>query len=175
MQQARVDKQANSVEALYELYGDRIYHFCFELCGNEADAEDLAQDVFVSAHHSLPQFEGRSSVVTWLYGIAINRWNNLKRATVPTRSLEGIPEGRASTGDRTSAQLERLSLEDALKTLPDPLREAFLLVRSEGLKYREAAEVLQVPLGTVQSRVHAAAMHLRGRLADDRQRSPGGG
>jgi RNA polymerase sigma-70 factor, ECF subfamily len=160
--------EPGSFDALYSEYGDRIYRFCYRLCGHIADAEDLTQEVFLAAYQGLSRFAGRSSVATWLYRIALYRWGRIHGARRPeTVPLDEETVGAATAPDPASAELERLSLENALLTLPDGLRQAFLLVKAEGLKYREAAQVLGVPQGTVQSRVHEAVVRLRALLADD--------
>jgi RNA polymerase sigma-70 factor (ECF subfamily) len=159
-------REPGAFDAFYDRYGDPLYRFCYRLCAHAADAEDLAQEVFLAAFQGLDRFTGRSSVATWLFRIAIYRWRRLYGRPGPeTISLdEQMP---AITADPATAGVERLSLESALAALPDALREAFLLVKAEGLKYREAALVLNVPQGTVQSRVHDAVMRLRGLLAQE--------
>jgi len=161
--------EPGSFDALYGQYGDRIYRFCYRLCGHTADAEDLTQEVFVAAYQGLHRFAGRSSVATWLYRIALYRWGRIHGARRPeTVPLDEETVGAATAPDPASAGVERLSLENALLSLPNGLREAFLLVKAEGLKYREAAQVLGVPQGTVQSRVHDAVVRLRALLSEAR-------
>jgi len=160
--------QPGAFDAFYAEHGDRIYRFCYRLSGHTADAEDLTQEVFVAAYQGLDRFGGRSSVATWLYRIAHYRWQRIHGS----RKIETVPldeemVGAAAAPDPASAGVERLSLENALLALPDGLRQAFLLVKVEGLKYREAALVLGVPQGTIQSRVHDAVVRLRALLADD--------
>jgi RNA polymerase sigma-70 factor, ECF subfamily len=159
--------EAGAFERLYDEYGDRVYRFCFRLCGQAADAEDLTQEVFIAAYQGLDRFAGRSSLATWLYRIALYRWRGLQGAAPPTVPLELEPEGTAAVPDPAPSRIERLSLESAIARLPESLRDAFLLVKSEGLKYREAARVLGVPQGTVQSRVHDAIVRLRVLLAEE--------
>lgn len=165
--------------ALYDAYADRVYRFCLRLCGgSEADAEDLAQEVFVAAHAGLERFEGRSSVATWLYRIAVYRWRRLRDSRawqVPAVSLDDGPEPASTQNDPARAGLARLSLEGALAGLSPDLREAFLLVKAEGLTYREAAEVLGAPQGTIQSRVHDAVLRLRSALSGDETRKEAAG
>ena len=128
------------IRALYAQHGDQIYRFCFRLCGRAADAEDLTQEVFVAAFQGWGRFAGRSSVLTWLYKIALYRWHRLRPQWQPdTMSWDDAPEAVDPNGDPTYAGLHRLSLEAALAHLPDDLHEAFVLVKAEGLKYREAA------------------------------------
>lgn len=156
-------------QALYDTYSDRIYRFCYRLSGSATDAEDLVQEVFIAAYQGQEKFEGRSTVATWLYRIALYKWRRIsqsrERDTLPL--LDDTPEPSASTSDPAHTRLERMSLEQAITGLPVDLREAFILVKAEGLKYREAAIALNVPQGTVQRRVHDAVHRLRTLLADD--------
>jgi RNA polymerase sigma-70 factor (ECF subfamily) len=158
-------------DALYAAYGNRIYRFCHRLCGRAADAEDLAQEVFLAAFQGRERFDGRSTVATWLYRIALYRWRRLfGGARIETVLLdESVP---ATAPDPAASHLDQLALEEAVTALPDPLREAFILVKAEGLKYREAAQVLGIPQGTVQSRVHDAVVRLRAALTDDESTQP---
>jgi RNA polymerase sigma-70 factor (ECF subfamily) len=160
-------RRPDSFEALYREHGERIYRFCHRLCRHRADAEDLTQEVFILAYRGLAGFDARSSLATWLYRIAYRRWQRFRSSgSVDTVALdEGLD---APSPDLSAARLDRIALDDALAQLSEPLREAFILVKAEGLKYREAAEVLGVPQGTVQSRVHAAVTELRALLDPNR-------
>jgi RNA polymerase sigma-70 factor (ECF subfamily) len=159
------DGEPGGFEALYDLYGPRLYRFCYRLCGRVDDAEDLTQEVFLAAYQGRERFAGRASVTTWLYRIALYRWRRLFAG----RDAEVVSLDRAEEPmipDLAPMELERWALERALAALPETLRESFLLVKAEGLKYREAAVVLGIPQGTVQSRVHDAAVRLRELLAE---------
>jgi RNA polymerase sigma-70 factor (ECF subfamily) len=163
LEQARVAR----FEAVRERYAERIYRFCFRLSGNAADAEDLTQDVFVSAYQNLDQFHGQSALSSWLLRIAIYRWQRIKETRGPeTVSLEPELGATIACADVAPTQVERISLERALSSLPDILREAFILVKAEGLTYREAAIALGAPQGTVQWRVSEASARMRRLLAD---------
>jgi RNA polymerase sigma-70 factor (ECF subfamily) len=157
--------EAGAFEQLFASYGDRVYRLCYRLCGHPADAEDLAQEVFVAAYQGLDRFAGRSSLTTWLYRIACFRWGQLRgRRPQDSVPLDAELDGAVTAPDPAPGHIERLALEEALNRLPEPLREAFVLVKGEGLKYREAAQVLGIPQGTVQSRVHDAVARLRALL-----------
>ena len=152
--------ETDSFKMLYVEYGARIYRFCRRLCGNEADAEDLTQEVFLAAFKGLDRFEGRSSLATWLYRIAFNRWSRIRS----NRRLETVPlddEQPILSSDPSKVGLDRIFLERALNALPVNYREAFLLVKGEGLLCREAAEVLGIPEGTLKSRVYGAVVRLQ--------------
>ena len=147
-------------EDFYRQHGDRIYRFCFRLSGSASDAEDLTQEVFLAAWQGRKRFAGRSSVQTWLYKIALNCWRHSRRKPQPdTNLLED--EAMQARPDLAQAVTDSIALSCALNALPPDLRETFLLVRAEGLTYREAASVLAIPQGTVQWRVHEASCRLR--------------
>jgi len=153
---------AEAYEAVYAGYGERIYRFCHRLCGNPADAEDLTQEVFLAAFQGRQSFQGRASLNTWLYRIARYRWHarlsDSSHRHVPLAEAEG--DGALSVDPMPTA-LDRMTLDQALSTLPPALRETFLLVKAEGLTCREAAEILEIPTGTVKYRIHEATGRLR--------------
>lgn len=152
------DGDLGAFNELYQELGDRVYGFCYRLSGNREDAEDLAADTFVAAFEGRERFEDRSSVSTWLYRIALYRWRRAKKRRKDTIELDD------NVAARNDERVDELGLEQALAQLPDPLAQAFVLVRCEGMRYREAAEVLNVPMGTVQYRVHEASKALRDAL-----------
>jgi len=159
--------QAKRFATMYAQHGERIYRFCFRLCGRQADAEDLTQEVFLAAFQGLNGFAERSSLTTWLYKIALYRWNRLRPQWQPDDvSWEDTAEAEDAQSDPSRTGLHRISLDAALAQLPDDLHDAFLLIKAEGLKYREAAQVLDVPQGTVQWRVSEAVRRLRALLND---------
>lgn len=164
-------KRKRGFDRLCDEHGAGVYRFCLRLCGGcAADAEDLAQEALIAAFVGLPRFVGRSSLKTWLYRIALYQWRRTRRADGSTSGAEKVmPLGdtEPTLPDLTEAHIARLSLSAAVARLPEPLREAVLLVKMEGLTYREAALVLEIPQGTVQSRVHDAMKRLRVLLSDE--------
>lgn len=153
---------------LYDAHADWVFRLCLRLCGGcHADAEDVAQETLIAAFRSLPRFAGRAQVTTWLYTVTMRTWRKSRSRYGPdTLPLE---EAEAATPRNAllSACLVRLSTEAALRALPGPLREAFVLVKAEGLTHREAAARLEIPQGTVQWRVHEAARRLRRTLSEE--------
>lgn len=130
-----------------------------------ADADDLAQEAFVRAWKGLRRFRGESSFRTWLYRVAINvarsgraRERNLLRWFRPATDARE-PESGAEPIDAILAR--RQAVERALHSLPGDLRAAVTLRDLQGLDYREIAEILDVPLGTVESRIFRARQRLR--------------
>jgi RNA polymerase sigma-70 factor, ECF subfamily len=148
---------------LYDAHADAVYRFSLRLCrGRHADAEDLTQETFVAAMDSWKRFLGKSTVRTWLFRIALYRHQAQNRRIIPTQVafLETVP-----TNENLAAQtVLSLTLSDALATLPDIIHEAFVLVKCEGMTYKEAATLIGVPQGTVRSRVHEACCRLRQQL-----------
>ena len=148
------------VDAVYTAYGDAMYRVCVRLCGNQTIAEDLTQETFVAAYKNRARFEGRSSFGTWLYRIAMNCCRTHLRKNEPL--TVPLIEERSSVGEATeNDSIDLIAVEGALNALHHEHREAILLVKIEGLKYREAAVILDVPQGTVQSRVFEGMRRLR--------------
>jgi RNA polymerase sigma-70 factor (ECF subfamily) len=140
------------------------------LTSGRGDAEDLAQEVFVRAWKSLGTFRGDSAFRTWLHRVAINvvrtsqsrtgRW--LQMFTDASGEVPDVP----SPDEAVDAALARRQvIERALAALPDDLRVAVTLRDMQGLDYREIAELLNVPIGTVESRIFRARQRLKPLLA----------
>jgi RNA polymerase sigma-70 factor (ECF subfamily) len=165
-------------DTLYDRHAGRVYHLLRRLTGCDAEAEDLAQDAFVAAYGSLASWQGRGQFGTWLCGIAVRLYAGSRRRS-ERRGTESLDEELElpSREPGPPAQWERRELaerlEAAISALPALQREVFVLVKVEGLAYREAAEWLGVPLGTVQSRLWKAICLLQADLADlaDERRS----
>ena len=157
---------AEAYDAVYASYGARIYRFCHRLCGNTAYAEDVTQEVFLAAFQGRQGFQGRASLNTWLYKIARNHC--LVRLSDSNNRNVSLPDAETDSAlsvDPMPSTLIRLTLDQAISTLPAALRETFLLVKAEGMTCREAAAVLEIPAGTVKYRVHEATGRLRELLA----------
>lgn len=115
-----------------------------------------------AAPGAIKRFDSRSTVKTWLFRIALNKWRDAKRTKVRREDLLIANAQIAPQKDHELA----LAIEVELNNLSEPLLEAFMLVKMEGLKYKEAALILDVPVGTVQSRVHSACEQMRERLQE---------
>jgi RNA polymerase sigma-70 factor (ECF subfamily) len=142
------------------------------LTGGRGDPEDLAQEVFVRAWRSLRSFRGDSTFRTWLHRVAINvirtsqtRQGRLARLFV-ARAADQDPPDPASGEEPVDATLARRQVIDrALAALPEELRIAVLLRDVQGLEYKEIAAALDVPIGTVESRIFRARQKLKPLLA----------
>jgi RNA polymerase sigma-70 factor (ECF subfamily) len=160
-------------DQLVTRYRTPIGRFVVRHIGNPSDAEDIAQQTFVEAYSALATFRGQSQVSTWLYGIAMNLVRNyLNRAPHRVRKYES-DEVLAATPDEADgphALIERLELFTRLyqevDTLSAELRQTFLLVAIEGRSYEEAAQTLDIPIGTVRSRLFRAREGIRARIPD---------
>jgi len=161
---AAADGDHAAFDLLVGRHTPRLFRVALSLCGSRPDAEDLCQETFLAAYEGIRQFAGRSSFRTWLTAILIRRssraWRKRKRDSRNVTLGDGQADrGELSAGDR------RLDLIDAIRSLPDEFREVVVLREMEGFSYEEIAEVMEVPCGTVQSRLHRARMILRGKLA----------
>jgi RNA polymerase sigma-70 factor (ECF subfamily) len=140
----------------------RVIGLCLHLTGNRADAEDAAQDTYLSVTKALPRFRGDSNVSTWVYRIAIRAALRVKARRRNSEPLDVEPavETRDPALDRErSRQLRR-----ALSRLSFEHRTVLALFSLEGLSHREVAETLGVPEGTVWSRLHLARKRLAAEL-----------
>ena len=154
-----------SVETLLKEFRDDLYYLCHHLTRHAEDAEDLMQEVLVQVHQDLHQFEGRSAILTWICRIAVRRWSRLKRRRQREEEANRLAGAPITVTYPTVGDIDRLAISRALDQLPEDLRLTFVLVKVQGMKYREVAETLDVPLGTVQFRVHDAAQRMMASLA----------
>ncbi len=181
VEQARAGDTA-AFGRLASRYQDRVLNTCWRLCGQAADAEDLAQETFLHALEAIGTFQARSRFYTWIYRIAVNvaLTHRRKQARAVRLSLHapdgqflgdeatGFP-GRVSsdTADpsaRLSARETQCRIEQGLEELDDDHRAVIVLRDIEGLEYEQIAEILDVAVGTVRSRLHRGRMELRRRL-----------
>ncbi len=159
-------------QAVEQHYG-RIYAFLYRLTRDVSLAQDLTQETFAAAWRSLGTFEGRSSFATWLHKIALNAYRQQARRTQP--EIEPIDEeAHAGCADPSPSLIERLSAEELgervrreVSALPEIHREAVILRCYQGLKLREVAELLGVPIGTVSHRLYVAFEKLREALREE--------
>ncbi len=158
-------------ETLVGRYEAPLRKLVYGLVRDWALAEDVAQDAFLRAYRKASTFRGGSSVKAWLYRIAINRaYDELRRTRRKGEiSLESagveLDESRTASPEALAAarELER-HIAMALSEMREEYRTALMLREMEGMTYREIAELLEWPLGTVQIRVHRGRLELRSRL-----------
>jgi RNA polymerase sigma-70 factor (ECF subfamily) len=167
---------------LVERYAEPILNAAYRMVGDRMEAEDLAQETFLSAWKALPGFRAEARFSTWLYRIAMNKCKDALRAR---RQPDEIPDGDGgvldiadlavdgATPERELIQKEMaLHLEEALQTLPLIYREAFVLKHIEGLSYEEMSAIVGVAGDTLKMRVYKARVELRRKLAKVMGRTP---
>jgi RNA polymerase sigma-70 factor, ECF subfamily len=169
--------QTEAFGVLVRRYQDRLYPTIVRLLGSPEDAQDVLQDSFVRAFEKLDQFHGESSFYTWIYRIAVNlalseyrkhhhRGNN-RRFDLATQGLAVDPTDESPETDPVLAleRVEReLIVQAALNELGPEHRAVVVLKDFDGRRYEEISILLNIPIGTVRSRLHRARTELRDRL-----------
>jgi len=161
---------------LVERYQHRLYHGLLHALGSPEDAQDIAQEAFVNAFEKLASFKGQAAFYSWLFRIALNAAVSSKRKT--RRMSTSVEARRDATGleptDENPATEPSYAMDvsdrqrlvrRALAELSEEFRTALVLKEMDGMSYEEIAEVVEVPLGTVRSRIHRARLELRAKLA----------
>jgi len=173
------DRAAMDIAQLVAEQHQAVYRYAYRLTGSVPDAEDLTQQVFLTVQEKLGQLRREESARSWLFAILRNYFlkSCQKKRPIPAENLglnvDTIP---AETPEETFVDQERL--QQALNELPKKYRLVLVMFYYEGCSYREMADRLDVPIGTVMSRLARAKGHLRSKLfrpedltASDRQQS----
>lgn len=174
---------------MVERFAQRLFNVALRLTGQPQEAEDILQETLIKACRGVRDFEGRSSLGTWLYRIATNNsLMHLRRRKAPAVSLDTPPEHLGD--DFKPRQLHdwdwepetlvlteelRRAMDEAVNTLPDTLRATFVLRDLEGLSTKEAAEALDISESNLKVRLHRARLQLREALATYFQQRNSGG
>jgi RNA polymerase sigma-70 factor, ECF subfamily len=164
-------------------YMPALYTAALRMTRNPADAEDLVQETYLKAYRAFSTFELGTNLKAWLYRILTNTYINTYRASkrrpeiADVEDVEDLYLYRHLTGDGTATQgrsaedeaLERFTdtdVKEAIESLPDNFRMAVLLADVEGFSYKEIADITDVPIGTVMSRIHRGRKALQKALLD---------
>lgn len=150
---------------MVDRHAQRLYRLAFSLISNTADAEDVLQETFVGAFRGLGGFEARASVRTWLTRILLTQVAKWRRDRM-RRPVQPIGESQPASGAAGpgAAVDPRIDVHAALQQLSPEHREILVLREFEDLGYEQIAQVLGVPRGTVESRLHRARQELREKL-----------
>lgn len=154
----------------------RVMRFILKYEYNLDDAQDLAQETFLQAFRALPSFNGQSRFSTWLTGIAFNLIKNHISRTPTKRHLhldiDEQPDGACGFAHDPAQEYQHsqllIAMERAVAALPVEMRDAIVLVAGDGLSYNEAAATLDIPVGTLKSRLCRARMQLADALCEYR-------
>jgi RNA polymerase sigma-70 factor (ECF subfamily) len=182
MVQAVLDGDPEAYRVLVERYERRIYYVTYGMVRSQEDARDLAQDCFVKAFQNLHRFRLESKFYTWLCRIAINlsidHLRKMKhRSHAAYDDSRSSPEGaqvvrlssrRDNPSENVSRQQVYSQIMAAVDTLPDDQKQVLILRELEEMPYKEISEILDIPEGTVMSRLYYARRRLQELLADHR-------
>lgn len=155
-----------SVNELVTSYYEDVYRFAYRLSGNQADAEDLTQQTFLIACRKLHQVNDLSKVRSWLFTIVRNAFlKSTKSREIEFSAFEDAVVA-ISEPDELNLNFDEEALQVALAEMPETYRTPILLYYFEEIGYKEIAEALEVPIGTVMSRLSRGKKFLRSRLSN---------
>ncbi len=173
----------NAYEWLIAHYHQPVYGLVYRILNDSADAADTTQEVFLKVFRGIKRFNGQASLKTWIYRIALHEASNQRRWWFRHKrrgtSMEGVPgedenqsfglkdtliDEHESPFDLAAHEEIRSKVEEELALVPEPFRTTLVLRDIEGLSYEEIAEILQVSLGTVKSRLMRGRFALKKRL-----------
>lgn len=162
-------------DALIQKHQTRAYQFAFRLTRNVDEASDVVADAFVRIHNALPNFKGQSAFTTWLFRILTNCFLDLRKreksraavsleATLQTGDGDiqrQVEDGADSPFEETVREARGLEVQEAVNSLPEYQRAMIVMYHVEDLSYEEIASALDLPIGTVKSRLNRARLSLR--------------
>ena len=160
--------EERAFQELVENYSKMIYSTAFSMLQNADDAQDAAQEVFLSVYRYIGKFKKNSKLSTWIYRITVNSCMNVlkkKRLNVtPIEREDGIIEIADNSADPEGVLLSKITrreIADAISALESNQRAIIVLRDIENLSYEEISEILHIPVGTVKSRINRARCSLR--------------
>ena len=173
--QRAAEGDMGAFEELYERHNRRVYSLCLRMTSNVAEAEDLAQEVFIQLFRKVGSFRGESAFTTWLHRLTVNQvlMHFRKRGVRMEQTTDdGETPVQVVAGTENPNQMpvvDRIAIDKAVAQLPPGYRTVFVLHDVEGHEHEEIARMLGVSVGTSKSQLHKARMKLRGLL---RQQNP---
>ncbi|KMY48255.1 RNA polymerase sigma factor SigW [Peribacillus loiseleuriae] len=164
----------NAFGEVVELYKDKVFQLCFRMLGNRHEAEDMAQEAFVRAYVNIHRFNTQMKFSTWIYRIATNLCIDRIRKKKPDYFLDAEVAGTdgldmysqiAAEIALPEEQVESMELQETIQAeilkLPEKYRSAIVLKYIEELSLKEISEILDLPIGTVKTRIHRGRESLR--------------
>jgi RNA polymerase sigma-70 factor, ECF subfamily len=168
----------NAYSEVVELYKDKVYQICYRMLGNRHEAEDMAQEAFVRAYVNIQSFNINLKFSTWLYRIATNLCIDRIRKKKPDYYLDAEIAGTdgldmysqvASDSPGPETEVESLELQDTIQAeimkLPEKYRSVIILKYIEELSLKEISEILDMPIGTIKTRIPRGREALRKQLS----------
>ena len=161
---------------IFERFQGLVYNVALRMSGNEMDAQDLAQETFLRVHRHLGKFRGGSTLKTWIYRVTMNLcYSRLGRKRLRMVSIDAddapaalqVADPRRGPAEMAQAAEERRQVQAGLLQVATPFRQAVVLRDLEGLAYHEIAEVLEINIGTVRSRISRGRAQLKQALEND--------
>ncbi|WP_243293096.1 RNA polymerase sigma factor SigW [Bacillus sp. FJAT-47783] len=162
---------------LVDLYKDKIYQLCYRMLGNAHEAEDIAQEAFIRAYVNIHTFDINKKFSTWLYRIATNLSIDRIRKKKPDYFLDAEVSGTegltmysqiASSELKPDEEVEAMDLQDMIQQeilkLPEKYRSVIVLKYIDELSLQEISDILEIPIGTVKTRIHRGREALRKQL-----------
>jgi RNA polymerase sigma-70 factor (ECF subfamily) len=171
------DRNNTSIQRLIDDHLDAVYRYAYRLTGGVHDAEDLTQQVFLLAQQRLDQLREVEQARGWLFAILLNCFLKMAQRTQPVSAtsvglnLEAVPAGgkNGEVGKESSQAVDNAELQAAVDELPAEFCVVLAMFYFEDCSYREMAEKLDLPMGTVMSRLAKARGHLRSKLFETEQ------
>ena len=162
----------DAFETLVRRHEKKIFNLLYRWLGDYDEAAEVAQEVFLSAFRAIKRFRGDSSFATWLYRIGVNHAKNRQKSLQVARQRQQVTEVSDPPGDPTSDPAERVEQRERQHLVQRGLNDLdaddallILLHDLQEVRYEEISETLDIPLGTVKSRLHRARQALRAKLA----------
>lgn len=170
----------HAFDRIVERYEQRVWAVCLRMCGDPDDARDAAQDTFVIAYRAIASFRGDAQLSTWLHRVAVNASLDVLRKkgrnkAQPAEDIPEVPSDEPGPDEQAIRSSRAAAVHAALARLSDEHRTVIVLHDLQGLQYPEVAQALDVPVGTVKSRLHRARADLArllGHLKDEGTEGP---
>lgn len=167
-----INGDENAFRHLVEKFSKQVFHICFTIVHNQDDADDLTQDVFIEVFRSISNFRSDSRLSTWIYRIAVNKSLNLLRKRKRQQWLQSFgdllpfqqTEDERTPENLSDSELRSIRIHQAIDSLPENQRSAFLLHKLDDLSQSEIAEIIGTTVKGVESLIHRAKINLQKKI-----------